>query len=216
MRSYTKKELDEISGREIVRIIQEMKINYFRLTREEMISNILAVQKGEKPPHVFKPPKLTTKERRELAHKLTPRIKNFCYEYATYRGIKTHKEWGKIYEVTAGRIGQWLTWKEVQELVEDFRSDLTQRLQHKFSNNVEHVVDKLIEIVDSKGAKEVRRKAIVDFLGFAGIKNVNAMKLSMKQNSSTAAIANAKNTAEMSDEEIEEEIKQLEQLEENE
>ena len=215
MKKYTKEELEEISLKKVAAITHERKIPYFRLAKKEMISNILAAQEGKKPPHIFKPPKMTTKERRESLHKLTPRIKNFCYEYATYRGIKTQKEWGKIYGVTAGRIGQWLTWKEVQDLIEDFRSDLTQRLQHKFSNNVEHVVDKLIEIVDSKGSKETRRKAIVDFLGFAGVTNINAMKVNMKQNSVSAAIANAKSVTEMSDEEIDEEINQIEQLKED-
>ena len=69
-------------------------------------------------------------------------------------------------------------------------------------------IEKLIKIV-KKGKAETSRKAICNFLDYAGVKNINAPQNKL----SASALANSEsNTGGMSDSEVEEELREIKDL----
>jgi len=212
----SKEEMITYTKAKIVKMCIKEKVPYFGLKKVQMVENYLLVKKGEKPKHKDK--KKTSKEKLESPHILTERIKKFCYEYSTFQGYKTQKQWAKEYQISSHYLNQVLQWKETQELIEVFRSDMRERVAQKFNQNVEDAIDKLIDVYDNAKSYEIKRKAIVDFLGFAGVKNINVAKVSVLQNANSNSelkvnsLTGRKEIKDMNPEELQKELEELDEM----
>lgn len=179
------------------------------------MENILATERGKDCPHFPYIP--TWEERKNSEHKLTMRIRRFCYDFATSQP-RRQNEWAEAYGVHIVTLSQWLQWKEVQDLIELYTRDHDSRIRQKFIQEEEGVIDAMVGLIKKTKFADVKRKAIVDFLGFAGRKNVNSGKVNIRQEQvqgqqQALGIVSSIDVSSMTDEDIDKELKEIAELE---
>lgn len=216
-KKYTKGRLQEISITKLIKYCQKYKVPYNGIRKVQLIENILALQEGKSFPYESYVP--TWDDMTNGEHRITTRIRRFAFEYGSGIHNFTQKEWAKRYEVSPITITKWLKWEEVQELIILYAENHERRIKQKFEQEEEEVIDEMIKLIKKTRFGDVKRKAIVDFLGFSGRKNVNVAKIEVRQGmkqgqqQGVAMKIGIADTDDLSKEQIEEEIKELESFE---
>ena len=213
---YTKERLNEITLKELKKkYCQKYRVHYQGLNKVQIIENILAFQEDKEFPHKEIIP--TWENMKGGEHKITPQIRNFCLEFVTVRKKKSLEQWAKLYGVNITSVCRWLSWKEVKDLIGVFQDNYELRINEKFAQYTEEVVDEFFNLIKKTKFADVKRKTIQDFLGFAGRKNVNIQRtiFSQKQGQVQAQEQSSRQVvADMSDEDINKELEELGDLEE--
>lgn len=214
---YKKEYLLKKTTKELHKFCKAKKIPYVGVNKKKIEENIQAWSRKKPYPN----PALQDRgiDRKKIKHRITINMRRFAFEYSTQGKMKKNYEWAKRFNVASSTISKWLTWNEIKVLIHSFRDDHEKRISQKFVNAEEEVVDELLNVVKQKKNTDVKRKAINDFFGYRGRLNVNdtsGTKINMNQNSSqqqSQASLIQNNIGEMTEEEIQTEIEELEELE---
>ena len=215
MKPYEVDQLIAQTARKLKKICQKKKIPYIGLNKQKMSENISAYTKGLDFPNKAK--EMDWSKMGNGKFKVSIHIRRFCYEYAARKKSLTHEKWAKRYEVSLGTISYWLSQKSVKELVVVFETDHEKRIKERFTQEEESVIEELLKIVRSRKITDVKRKAINDFFGYQGRSNVNLRNINITQRQQQAQAVTTgvtiNNVTEMSDTELEAELKELEEIE---
>jgi hypothetical protein len=119
-------------------------------------------------------------------------LKQFAVEYANTKEKQTQSEWAKRYKVSKRTIDRWINSPEVKEVLAEIEQGIVAVVRDKAKAYAKQELEELhalaqmsIEITEldkdgnqvtliDKTVLEAKRKACVDMLGIACIKNVNA------------------------------------------
>ncbi len=182
------------------------------LQKQQIIENLMAKKQGETPPH------RTTIRNRKLReyldnapHEITPQIRHYCFLFAADYSGKTRAQWAKIFKVTPETIYRWSEFPECKELIAKFTADKEARINHILEQHEEEVIRSLLEMTRSKKMNDTKRKAIVDFLAYAGRRHPNVAKFIQIQGQSVkgGSEAIADDLSNMSDDELRQELDDL-------
>src|SRR4030042_1213179 len=213
-KSYTAKELQSKQIKALRKICLQIQAPFRGLGRHQVIENILAKQQGKKAPT---PSKIVSTTQSAIVGegngRLTPAIRHFCFLYASNIYPKKLVEWGKIFKVKATTIRAWLRWPEVTELIEKFQANRESRLVEIFQRGEEEAVAELLRMVKDPKNSEVKRKAIVDFLGYAGRKDTNRARVvigQMQGQQQGQSQASVNQLESMTEEDLDKKLKDLE------
>jgi transposase len=218
-KKYTKKFLSSKSTRELSKFCQRKKIPYLGLNKKKKIENIQQWSEGATKIEDFKNKGLKDPNREPpKTHKLNIKLRRFCFEYSTKGKILTQAQWAKRFEVGTSTISNWLSWDETKALILTFQENFEKRMLQKFSDEEEIVFDELLKVIKQKRNSDVKRKAINDFFGYAGRINVNeknaGTQVNIKQSQELKqANLTQNNINQMTEEEINKELKELENIE---
>ena len=143
-------------------------------------------------------------------HQLTPKIRKFCYLYVSVGDKHTLEEFAVKFGVARNTIKQWLSWPNVQELVDKLFDSQTERIAELLGNRAEHVVKGMLKIFDSpKTPAEVKRKCGYNLLSFVGVRDCNTGRTVISQQ-----VAVQNQYEKMTDAELKEAMEELDRFEE--
>ncbi len=100
-------------------------------------------------------------------------IEKFAIDYATLTTKHPDEWWGKRYNVSTATITGWLQKHSVREIIDRETVTFADTMRMKAQNNAKIAMKKLMKIVKSDKETDVQRKACLDVLGLAEMKNVN-------------------------------------------
>ena len=142
-------------------------------------------------------------------HKITPRIKRFIYEYVSKGEGKTLAEFARHFKVHSSTIATWLAWPEVKREIEKLLLDTESRTIALLENRQEELIKGLLKMFkDEEVPAETRRKIAYNLLSFGKLRdaNVRGMIAITQQQATVNRYEN------MTTEEMEKEIKELDEL----
>lgn len=206
---FKKSEIKKTNITQLKKICATYKIPYSFLTREKIMANVIAwLEKKEIP---FPALGTTFKEQQNMENqKITPQLRAFALDYSQDIKGTLNKEWAEKYNVTIKTILRWLGRPDVKKLIEKFTLERESAINEKFTQHQLEVIESLLDITKTAKSIETRRKAILDFFGLAGRKNINnGTKIVVAQGQSNSNISTAYSN--IPDEELEKEIKNLEE-----
>lgn len=142
-------------------------------------------------------------------HKLTPRIKKFCYLYVTTIEKLTLEEFSEKFKVNVSTIIRWLAWPQTQNEISRLLQDTEARVMALLESRQEEIVKGLLKMFkNEKLNPEVRRKIAYNLLSFGKLRDANVRGMIVSQQ--TAVVSQY---ASMTDEQLDEAIKELDELE---
>ena len=209
-KKHTKELLQEVSIRKLRKFCQKYNLPYYHLKKLQIIENIHSWERGKGI--VYHELLKTWEETKQRKHLISSRMRRFCFEYSSGLYRFTQEGWGKRFGVAGQTVARWLQWREVQNLIETFIVSHEGRIKEKFEQNEEEIIEEMIRLIKKSKFGDVKRKAIVDFLGFAGRRNINAGRVELKQQQLQGQVAVVEGIAGMAEEDIEKELKEIEDL----
>ena len=221
-KKYEKEFLMTKKNKQLHKFCKPRKIPYLGLKKEEIVSNIIQWSNGASKLEDYSCKGLLDPDREpknKNLHILDIRCRRFCFEYSTRGTLLTRMQWAKRIGVSHQTILKWLSWDEAKALIETFQKSYEDRIMQKFVDEEEEVVEQLLNVIKQRRNTDVKRKAINDFLGYRGSVNVNekstniSVSQSQKQAQKGGNTLIQNNISRMSDEDIQDEIKQLEEME---
>lgn len=208
-KKYTRAQLEKVNREKLKTFCRRKNLPFVRLIKSQLIDNILLWKAGKE----IKFPDLvrTWEEMKNAEHRISPQMRKFCLDYATCTKRKTQSDWGREFGVSIPTINLWLAWSEIKDLIEAYRYSIEKRVTELFAQNQETAVAELVALITGRRvAAEVKRKAINDLLGYSGRVNINATKVVMNQKQAQGV---QNNYGELSDEQIDEALKEMDELE---
>ena len=200
-RKYSKTKMEAANTQSLMKLCIKKRVPYASLTKVEIIENILSWQEGKGIVHLAK--RTTWAEAGEYGHTVGYRHKRFAFVMATK--YMSRADLAKQFDVSIRTIDQWLIWPEIKDLIEQYQTNQEERVLQLLEQEQEMAIEELTNIIKAKKTPaDIRRKAIVDLLGFAGRKNANTSKVNIKQISATQ-----ENNYNMTDSELVNELKEL-------
>lgn len=222
-KKYSNKYLSSKTIVQLRKFCQKKNIPYLGLNKKQIIENIQEWSKGAENIQDYSNKGLKDPDRiNPDNHTLNIKTRRFCFLYSTKGTMLTQKQWAKKMDVCSSTITKWLSWKECQDLILTFQENYEKRIIQKFIDEEEEVIDEFLKVIKQKRNSDVKRKAINDFLGYRGRVNINEkgnntnVRISQKQeNAQTNLTQNNlyQITDKMTEEEIDAEIKELENME---
>ncbi len=209
-KKHSKRELQEGSIKKLRSFCQKYKLPYYQLRKAQVIENIYSWERGKGI--IYHELLKTWDEVKQGDHMISSRMRRFCFEYSSGLYRFTQVEWGKRFGVTGQTVAKWLQYREIQSLIEVFIVSHESRIKEKFEQNEEDIIDEMIRLIKKSKFGDTKRKAIVDFLGFAGRRNINAARVEIKQQQMQGQVTAVENVTGMADEDIEKELKEIEEL----
>ncbi len=213
-KKHTKEQLENVLRDKLKVFCRRKNLPYCRLTKPQLIENILLWEdsKGIAHPELER----TWEEVQNAKHKVTPQIRKFCLDYSMCVKHKTHKDWAKQFGVSAATICNWLSSKEIKELIETYQYNNDKQITEMFAQNQGIAILELMQIISNRRTNaEVRRKAISDLLGYAGRINVNAAKTILNQNQGQGQAIQNNEYSRMTEKEIDKALKEMDYLDED-
>jgi len=206
---HSRDAIESLNKQKLIKYCQKNHLPYYALLKPQIVANICAWEHGKKIPYdeLYK----TWEEVKASDHRMTPNLRRFCFEYASQLRKITLPQWAKRFAVSSTTIMKWLGWDIVREQILAFQEDHEGMIRQMFVQEEKDIIEELILLIRNCRSSETKRKAISDFLGFAGRKNVNLSKILVKQGQMQQAGATA--TLQISDEELQRELVELEELE---
>jgi len=206
---YSKKYLSGKTLRELRVFCSRKDIPWLGLKKNEVIENITAWQLDNKIPYEGKIGIYEEGVGKNRKNVVTHRMRKFAFEYAMNTIPRSREEWAKDFQVSVNTINNWMSNPNVKKMIEIFVSDQEQVRMEYFNSHQVEVLEELMRVITARKISETKRKAINDFLGFAGAQNVNIPKINIKQGQAQGQKSiNFVRT----EEEIDNELKELEEL----
>ncbi len=144
-------------------------------------------------------------------HKLTPRIKRFCFLFVSQGEKKTIGDFAKHFKVHASTIATWLSYPQVKEEINRLLESQEERLMELLESKLERVINGLLEMfLDKKTPAEVRRKIGYNLLSFAKLNDVNTGGRTIINQQQATTVNPYEN---MSDEDLDRALAEMDELE---
>lgn len=205
--SYAKERREELKNKTVTElrgICRKYNIQFLFLKEKEIRENIDAWIDGKKLPHNGNDK--TPREKLNVKKMtMTPRMRRFAFEYSGQLKRKKKSYWAKKFGVSQNTIWKWLNKYEVIELIGKFTEKREDLIDEKFNEYATDAIDCLLFLIKNAKSEDTRRKAIQDFFGYMGRKNVNT-GVKMILNQQQGQISDNRSINVKTDEELNEEL----------
>jgi len=145
----------------------------------------------------------------EREHTITPKMKRFILLFVSKGEGKTIADFAKLFKVHPSTITVWLALPEVKEEINRLLEDAEARIMSLLESRQEELVRGLLKMFQNEELNpETRRRIAYDLLSFGRLKDINkGVKTIVAQQTVVNQYEN------MSDEELDEALKEIEELE---
>ena len=142
-------------------------------------------------------------------HAITPKIKRFILLYVSRGEGKTSADFARYFKVDVSTITAWLSYPETKKEISRLLESNEARIMSLLESRQEELVRGLLKMFkNEKLNPETRRRIAYDLLSFGRLKDINkGVKTIVAQQTVVSPYAS------MSDEQLDEAIKEIEELE---